>query len=207
MNEQIKAAYDEAARLHSQAKALLAEWAGKEMPADKQTEVDALLDQVEAKTAEAKRLERAADQGKFLNDPATRKAFFQDKQEKAASEPNAEYKDAADAFLRYGKEGMTREQIDVIARGPVYRIKAARGEFKDLSVGTPTAGGYLVTDTFLSEMIALARDMSAMRRISRVLPPVPAGSVIAPSHDTDLSDATWTTEILTGSADTVAPFG
>ncbi len=207
MKDQIKKLYEEAANLHSQAKALLAKWAGKEMPADQRTQIDALLDQVEAKSAEAKRLERVEEQEKFLNEPMTRKDFYTEKKTDKSAEPNVDYKRAMKQYLRHGRDGLSRDQVDLLAKGPTYRIEESDGEFKDLSVGTPTAGGYLVTDTFLSELIRLAREMSAMRRIARVLPPVPAGSVIAPSEDTDLSDATWTTEILTGSADTVAPFG
>ena len=46
-----------------------------------------------------------------------------------------------------------------------------------------------------------------MRRISNVLPPVPSGTVIVPTEDTDLSDPEWTTEVGTAPNDTVEPFG
>ncbi len=198
--EQIKRAYEEAANLHSQAKAILAEYQDKEMPKDKGEQVDKLLDQVDAKTEEAKRLEKAETQRAFLEDPATRKEFYREPQGQTGDATDvAEYKDAFSAFLRKGPDRMTVAQQDVIAKGPP--------EYKDLSVGVPAAGGFLVANTFYNELITLAKNVSAMRRISRVLPPVPAGSSISPAEDTALTDATWTTEILTGAADVIAPFG
>jgi len=190
--DEIKRLYEEANQAHVAAKSLLAEYNGKEMPADKKAQVDVLLDQVEAKVAEAKRLERVEEQNKFLNDPVTRKAFYQDKEqhgERGEVEAKVRRQRAWLKFAAEGLGGMTE------------------AEFKDLSVGVPAAGGYLTVDTWLSELVTLAKDMSAMRRIARTLPPVPVGSVIAPAEDTALSDATWTTEILTGAADTVEPFG
>jgi HK97 family phage major capsid protein len=206
MNERIKVLYDEANTAHVQAKGILAEFAGAEMPAEKKTEIDKLLDAVDAKTTEAKALEaqdtRISAQDRFLNDPVTRKAFFQDKEQASGpkSDPNAEYEAAFKSYHRKGEYKLTPAEAAILAAGP-------QGEFKALSAGTPTEGGYLVTDTYMSELITLATAMSAMRQISRVLPPVPAGSVIAPAVDTAMSDATWTTEILTGAADAVAPFG
>ena len=59
MTPEIKRLYDEANQLHVRAKGILDEYKGKDLPGDKATEVDTLLDQVEAKSAEAKRLHRA----------------------------------------------------------------------------------------------------------------------------------------------------
>lgn len=194
MRERIKALYDEANSLHVQAKGILAEFNGKEMPQDKKNQIDTLLDQVDAKVAEAKQLERAEEQHKFLNEPVTRKGFYQEKEEKGGDDRSEAVQKAARkaAWLKFGQGGLGA---------------LTEAEYKDLSVGVPSAGGYLTVDTWMGELVTLAKDMSAMRRIARTLPPVPVGSVIAPAEDTALSDATWTTEILTGSADTVAPFG
>ncbi|HUM37813.1 MAG TPA: hypothetical protein PLQ85_13160, partial [Anaerolineae bacterium] len=65
MSTKIRQLYDEAAAFHTQAKAILAEF-GDTLPAEKAEQVDMLLDQVEAKTAEAKRLERAEEAEKAL---------------------------------------------------------------------------------------------------------------------------------------------
>lgn len=197
MKDRIKALYDEANSLHVQAKGILTEFGGKEMPQEKKNQVDQLLDQVDAKVEEAKRLERAEKQNSFLNEPATRKGFFQDKEHGAPADaddrPEA-VKVAARraAWLKYAQNGLSG---------------LTEAEYKDLSVGTPAAGGYLTVDTWHPEMVAIAKEVFAMRRICRTLPQVPVGSVIAPAEDDALSDAEWTTEVQTGSADTVQPFG
>lgn len=217
MKEQIKKLYEEAAGLHGQAKAILVEFGDKEMPAEKAAEVDKLLDQVEAKTGEAKRLERALEQDDYLNKPVDGKAIFgatqntpeikvqwngrtldadevKDLQMAAnfsgfVNVLNPDYQKAFKKYLRYGAGELSGE------------------ERKALSAGEGAAGGYLVQDTYWAGLIVKAQEMSCMRRISNVLPPVPSGAVIAPAEDSVFSDAAWTTEIDTGSADAVKPFG
>lgn len=187
-NTMIKRLYEEAATLHTQAMDILKEFEGKDMPKDKAGQVDTLLDQVEAKSQEAKRLERAADADKLLNDPVTQKAFFQ------ASNKNqgdaADLKAAFNAFAREGIKGMSD------------------AERKSLFVGDVVQGGYLVSDTYLNTILVAQRASSVMRQISRVLPPVPSGSVIVPTEADVITSAVWTTELATAAEDTVAaPFG
>lgn len=216
MNLQIKKLYDEANALHVQAKAILTEFDGKEMPAEKAAEVDRLLDGVEAKTAEAKRLERTMDQDAFLNDPQRKDLFgggngnppeikvqwqgrtldadeVKELQTGAKFSAfvnvlNPEYQKALRKYFRFGASELTTD------------------ERKALAAGEGPAGGYLVQDTYWNGLIVKAQEMSAMRRIANVLPPVPSGSVIAPAEDSVFSDAEWTTELATGSEDTVDPF-
>jgi len=69
MNPKIKQLYDEAKTAHAKAQALLAEFEGKVMPTEKQTELDGLLGEVEAKMADAKRQERFGAADEFLNKP------------------------------------------------------------------------------------------------------------------------------------------
>ena len=217
MKEKIKQLYLDAATLHGQAKAILAEFEGKEMPAEKAAEVDRLLDQVEAKTTEAKRLERIEAQDAELAQPGNEKKLF------------TAHEDAPEVKIIWGGRTLSKDDVEELkAFGPfpgfvsslspeyakamrAYHRKETRQltaqEMKDLSAGDAAAGGYLVQDTYLSTLIVKAREVSAMRQISNVLPPVPSGSVIVPSEETLLSDAAWTTEVLTGSADTVKPFG
>jgi len=211
-----------AGELYTQAKAIMDEHKANGIPAEKQAEVDGLLDQVETLTGQAKAAEtaaaresRVAEMDAFFNKPAESKNLFaatgegakveyQGKQLSAAEVAelqamaphkafvaalNPEYKEAYVAFLRKGFSGLNA------------------AEQKALSAGDPGAGGYLVQDTYLSIFLTKQRDVSAMRRIGRVLPPVPSGSAIAAAQDSFLSDAEWTTEVLTGSLDTVKPFG
>ncbi len=70
MNPKINTLREEAKDLHGKAQALLAEFEGKEMPAEKQTELDKYLAQVEAKLKEADRIERVESMGEYLSQPA-----------------------------------------------------------------------------------------------------------------------------------------
>ena len=186
----IKKLYQEAGELHKQALDILSEWDNKDMPADKAQQVDTLLDQVEQKTAEAKRLERATEMGTALNEPATR---LPSPQTSGEAQTNGEAVEAKAAYSKFLKLGLSR---------------LAATELKALSAGDDQAGGYIsVPDQHRDELITKQREMSAMRRIARVLPPIPGGSSVTPSEENDLSDAEWTTEIKTGNADTVKPFG
>jgi HK97 family phage major capsid protein len=217
MSEKIKQLYADAATLHGQAKAILAEFEGKEMPAEKAAEVDRLLDLVEKKTGEAKRLERVEAQDAELAQPSNERALF--------TPPEG----APEVKVSWGGRFLDKDEVEELKAGgpfpgfvsalsPEY-AKAMRAyarkdtrqltaqEMKDLSVGNAAAGGYLVQDVYLNTLIVKAREVSAMRQIGNVLPPVPSGSVIVPSEETLLSDAAWTTEVLTGSADAIAPFG
>ena len=221
MNDKIKQLYQAAGTLHKQAMDILAEHEGKEMPADKAAQVTALLDQVEQKTAEAKQIERAAEQEKFLNEAQNRPNTFnppppaappaeilwQGKELDAAellelkkfapfpgfyttTEADAvDYGKALAAYYRVGLNGLSIEQR------------------KALSVGDATSGGYLVQDTYVNTLLVKAREVSAMRRISNVLPAVPTGAVIAPSEENLFTDAEWTPEVKVGGIDTVEPFG
>ena len=208
----IKKLYAEAAQLHQQAKALLDK---SDRSQEEDNQIAALLDQVESKIAQAKQAERAAEADRFLNDPATRQAFFTPAPDgqpvkiewngKTLTDPDEikalEARQPFKGFIPALDGGAYHKAlIGYLRDGNEMRIKA-------LTAGTPVEGGYLVSDTFLTGLIVKAREASAMRRISRVLPPVPSGSVISPAQENWLSDATWTTEVLTGSADTVDPFG
>lgn len=234
--KKIKALYAEANRLYKQARDIL-DGAGEDgLSAEKQQQVDQLLDQVEAKTAEAKRLERVAEMeanfdapaddaplgagkavanggaalspavkglGQILGLPETRlapspltpgKSYDADREVKHAI--------ATALFWQHGVKGMDA----ALAQLPK-EMRALAGELKDLATSPGGGGGYLVADTHRRQLIEDLEDMVAMRRIANVLPPIPGGSSITPSEDSELDDAEWTTEVKTGSDDTVKPFG
>jgi HK97 family phage major capsid protein len=221
MNEKIRKLYEEASRAHEQAKAILAEFNGKEMPAEKAEEVDRLLDQVESMTSQAKREERVEEAKQTFEDVVDGKSIFEEKQfpegvqVKVGDRVLTQYElDEYKAMLPFPGYMAALDAKSQVPYSAAFRIFLRKGERdipdtfrKALQAGTAPAGGYLVQDTTLNTLLVKARDVSAMRRIANVLPPVPSGSVIVPSEESLFSDATWTTEIETGSEDTVQPFG
>ena len=80
-------------------------------------------------------------------------------------------------------------------------------EQRALQVDQDTAGGYLVPQTFVNEMITLMRNKFVIRSLARAFS-IPRGSnLMAPTMDSELGDLTFTAELLTGSVDTTKPFG
>jgi HK97 family phage major capsid protein len=117
---------------------------------------------------------------------------------------------------RYQDEKLAREMLADVRSGEqaryhkaftAYLLGRSDAELKDLQVNPDPAGGYLASRQFLAELVDAERQLLTMRRICRVLPPMPAEALEVPAQDSRLTDATWTGELLTGSADSAQPFG
>ncbi len=193
MNVQMKEMFEKANVAYTAGKAIMKEFDGKEMPADKKTQLDKYFDEAERFSKEAEGLKRADDLDKKLNSPEYKHAMGAEGGDpeggKEKKDKNAEEKKAVwNKFLKYGAQGLERSEI------------------KDLAADEDVAGGYLVFDTQRVELLQKQKETMAMRMISRVLPAIPGGSSITPAQDSELDDATWTSEIKTGSTDTVKPF-
>lgn len=81
-------------------------------------------------------------------------------------------------------------------------------EFRALSVGTDTEGGYLVTpEQFVAQLIKAVDNMVFIRRRATVIPVPTAQSLGVPTLEADPADADWTTELQTGSEDSTMAFG
>ncbi len=81
-------------------------------------------------------------------------------------------------------------------------------EFRDLSAGVVTEGGYLVTpEQFINVLIKAIDDEVVIRRLANVIPMSTGASIGAPSLDNDPGDPEWTTELSTGSNDDDMAFG
>ena len=208
--------YHEAGVANKRARDLIAEWEGKDLPTDKEAEIKALLDDVDRLSERAQTLERAEAQEKKLAEPTNERSWFKETPEvkvkwngrEIEAEEIAELKAVApfsgffnagdSAYEQYGKafRTMLRKEARTLTGEQV----------KALSVGEAQAGGYLVRDVFLDTLLVKSREVSAMRTICNVLPPVPSGAVIVPAEDSVFTDAEWTTELGTGSEDTSKPF-
>ena len=85
------------------------------------------------------------------------------------------------SFARYGVERMPAEEV------------------KSLNVSTNTAGGYLATDDFRSELIKNLVEISPVRQAARVMN-TSAGTVILPKR-TGAITAAWTAELAAARCD------
>jgi len=112
--------------------------------------------------------------------------------EKGNTNPRASkiYNEAMAIMIVEGQKGLSPEHV------------------KALTSGNDTDGGYLVLpEQFISKLIKRVDDVCYIRTKSTVYSLRKAVSLGAPSLDTDISDADWTTEIATGSLDTDLAFG
>lgn len=81
-------------------------------------------------------------------------------------------------------------------------------DFRALSAGNATEGGYLVLpEQTVQTLIKAVDDELFIRRMATVIPVPSATSLGAASLDTDPDDAAWTSEIATGNEDSSMAFG
>lgn len=198
MNERIKKLYQEAGELHKQATDILNEFGDKPMPADKSTQVDRLFDDMDAKIAEAKGLEEQAQRqargvaaGRDLAEPTNRLGAGQTPAAQKDTSPEAEFQ--MKAFLKAVKGG---------------EKSLSQAELKALQASDDPSGGYLtVPQQMVNGIIQFVNDAVFVRQLATVYQVPTAQSLGAAALDTDLSDPDWTSELATGNADAIAPFG
>lgn len=81
-------------------------------------------------------------------------------------------------------------------------------EFRALSSGVNTEGGYLVAPhEFVNGLIKAVDDAIIIRRLATVIPMGAAKTIGIPTLDADPSDADWTYELGTGNEDSTMAFG
>ncbi|HEU4328069.1 MAG TPA: phage major capsid protein [Roseiflexaceae bacterium] len=188
MKDRITALYREANEFNTRAQAIITEYSGKTMSQEKSNEVDSLLDQVEEKANEAKRLERAMDAEAKLREPQNRLGGST-----ASGQQDSEISPEAKAFQRFLKHGQKA---------------LTDAEAKALRADEDTAGGYLTApQQFASGLLKFVDDAVVVRRLATVEQLTMAESLGVISMDSDMSDWEWTSELATGSEDTVKPFG
>lgn len=206
-NDNIKTLYDEAANLHTQAKGILVEFEGKEMPKEKGEQVDALFDQVEAKTAQAKRLERADEQEKFMREPDSKnkKNMFTDPDEKNGDAQKKQRDTLAMNAFRKVLIGGDRAWMNLTPD----ELKAISPEGKALSADDASAGGTLVApQMWVNQLLQAVDDQVFVRSLTKNKFQVPAAqSLGVPTLDTDIADAEWTGEVTSVPRDSSAATG
>lgn len=104
------------------------------------------------------------------------------------------------------KEKYVLAYRDYLAHGN--RSGVMSDEFRALQMDSDTAGGYIVApEQFVNQLIKDIDNAVIIRRYARTFPLTQAESMGAPVLDNDPSDADWTSELGTGSADSTMSFG
>lgn len=109
--------------------------------------------------------------------------------EKANPRATEEYRKSFTHFLRRGASSLSE------------------GESRALQADSETLGGYVVTpQQFLAQLLKGVDNMVFIRQLATKYPSGAEG-IGVPTLDTDVSDATWTSELATGSEDSSIAFG
>jgi HK97 family phage major capsid protein len=146
----------------------------KEMPEDKEKELDRIFDEMDGFTKKADRAAKANEMKSFFENPVHQHpvgAKDDDKQVK-----NGHHQKAFKAYLKEGKSGFGELNI----------------EKKILSSLSDPEGGFLVPEEFRAQLIEKRRNLVFMRQMATVIQ-TSSQSVGVPTFDFD-GDALWTAE-------------
>lgn len=186
--------WNKATETYGQMKSIIDRNGDKEWSAEDSNQFDQLSAAFDGHKAQAERYEKAANAGDSMRDidrPTNRLG--------APAANGAEGKSDERAELE--QKAMTK----VISRGTRALDDA---EAKALRADVDAAGGYLVAPMiWRNQLIQRVDDETIIRPMATVFKLEQGQSLGAPALDSDLSDAEWTSELATGSADTVEPFG
>lgn len=162
----------------------------RDLNADEQSQYDALMTDQQRKADDIKREERQIEVERELVGIDLSKSAESNEGRAKGPRENEEYRKAFSRFLMEGARNLNGDEI------------------RALQAGSSVDGGYLVAPMQLVDMLLKGVDNEVFMRGRATKFRVPtAQSLGTPSLDTDLDDATWTAELLTGSEDTAMKFG
>jgi HK97 family phage major capsid protein len=181
----------------------------KTMNGEENAEFDRIMTEVDALGATIGRMERSETLTAELAETAGRRtnppepgAAGTETESRANEENGADAKAVKEHTAAY--RNWLRNGYDDLSRDEKKRLYDQR----NLAVGTSVKGGYLVPpEKTLSQLIKFVDDAVYIRQIATVQQVTDAESLGAPSLDTDVDDADWTSEIKTGTEDTAMRFG
>ncbi len=161
MESKAKELYAAALKAVEAGKAILDEFDGKDIPAEKLAEVDRHFDEAAAKRGEADRLEKAAELMSSLSAPIEEKRLPGMQNGNGNGNQDVESAAQVKAFNAYLRGDVSPETKEVLAG---LRYKAALNE------GTSSQGGYLAPTIYFNEMVMPLFNASYLRAAgSRVI--------------------------------------
>jgi HK97 family phage major capsid protein len=182
--------------LVTQARELLdkAEVGKRELSGEETTQYEALMADVDKRTAEIEREEKLQTLEQRLKDPAPPIVppvpIEQPKPEAKSKFATEEYRNAFAGFIRGGLKGVSPE------------------EYRALAADQDIYGGYITSpEQFVNELLKAVDNMVIIRGLATKFPVPNAVSLGVPTLDNDPSDPVWTSEILTGDEDSTMSFG
>ena len=170
----------------------------RDMSGEETTKYEALMADVDKRTAEIEkeeRLQKAEAEMRMPQDPPKAKEQIPgDVPGKTAERKNPraseEYRKAFTGFLSGGLKGLNQD------------------EYRALQMDQDIYGGFITTpEQFINELIKAVDNQVFIRGLATVYSVPNAASLGAPSLDNDPADPAWTIEIGTGNEDSTMSFG
>lgn len=183
----INAMRQERARLANQARAILtaAQQAGRDITGEEEATFDRLMAEADAMEARIGREEQLREHERRVagDNPPT--------EDQGPGRGDDQAREAAfRAYLTGGRAAMSPEQV------------------RALNMGADPEGGYLVApQQFVTTLLQRVDDAVPLRGLATVMTITEGESLGVPVLDTDLNDADWTAEVLTGSQDDALRIG
>ncbi len=183
-NEALAALQSDLAAKHAEAKKLMDEFKGKEMPGEQKERVDTLLDEIEGLQGDIKRHSRLGANAEFLKVPAGVTAAGAEWKEAIGDEPAYDGKawrevsfktlDGEEKTIRYNvplaveKPGYEKAYEAYLRKGAALLQHNYPSDFKTLSEGIDSAGGYLVPPDFNAQLIKKIATVATVRQFAMV---------------------------------------
>ncbi len=211
----IKELLEQRAKLVVDARAILdtAEKDGKELDAEQRKQFDTMMADADKLKDEADQIQKDLESRSRLEAAEKDLATSRGRQTSMETPGKKKGQEVRTVELRKSVMGDSRNVILVGPTATEEYMQGFRdylcGEKRALQKDSDTAGGYLSAPVqFMAELIKAVDDLTFMREICRVLPPLTSSeSIGAPSLDNDPADPIWTAEIGTGDEDSTMSFG
>ncbi|MDN3021546.1 phage major capsid protein [Streptomyces sp. S.PB5] len=157
--------------------------AGRSMTPEEETKFDAVMDERDKLDRTIERAERLLEDDRDTVDDIPDDG-------RPGNRNAAVQMTAWNAYLRDGRPGLSAEHA------------------RALNAGNDPEGGFLVApEEFVNRLLANVDDQLPLRGLATVMRLTQAESLGVPTRDADLADATWTSEVGTGSQDDALRFG
>jgi HK97 family phage major capsid protein len=157
-----------------------------------EADVDRIGSEIEAETKRSERASKLADLEKRIAEPGKPASKPEPSGQAKRTSPLAspEYRDAFEVYLNGGMGAFAAEvakRADTLAAGVFTK-----------------AGALIGPEQFVAELIKAVDDDVFVRRYARRFQIASSASLGVPTLDTDIDDADWTSELLTGSQGDIA---
>jgi HK97 family phage major capsid protein len=171
------------AKLIADQRALLNSKKAEELTTEDRTAIDKMDSDIDQLHNDIQRVEKLEERERELAtkaDPIVGDGDTLEVRKQSIEKEAAEYRDAFYSYLHYGSEELTPDQRKILKRGFREDPKDKR---TSQTVGTNTAGGYLVPQGFMAELERAQLQFGGVRKVARILKTQAGNAIPWPTSD------------------------